>query len=80
MYDFWETTLLQNNPYKGNPLAVHLKLNSKQALYKSHFDKWLYLFNDTIDLLYSGSNAELAKSRALSMATVMQIKIMNEKS
>lgn len=75
MYDFWETTLFQNGMYKGNPIQVHQNLNKKKPLTKTHFDRWISLFNSTIDSLFVGDKAELAKTRALSIATVMQIKI-----
>lgn len=75
MYDFWETTLFHTANYKGNPLQVHLDLNHKSDLEKKHFDRWLELFNETVDELFSGEIANLAKTRALSIATVMQLKI-----
>ena len=75
MYDFWETTLFHKAIYKGNPMVIHTDLNKKSPLKKSHFDEWLKLFNETVDELFHGEKAELAKTRALSIATVMQIKI-----
>jgi hemoglobin len=75
MYDFWETTLFHSSAYKGNPIQVHLDLHKKSRLEKEHFDRWLQLFNATINELFEGEKAELAKTRALSIATVMQIKI-----
>lgn len=75
MYDFWETTLFHRSVYKGNPMSIHLKLNKKEQLRKGHFDQWLALFNETVDELFQGEKAELAKTRGLSIATVMQIKI-----
>ena len=78
MYDFWETTLFHKIVYKGNPMDVHLKLNSLETLKKAHFDQWLYLFNETIDELFSGTISALAKTRALSIATVMQIKLAQQ--
>jgi hemoglobin len=75
MYDFWETTLFHQAVYKGNPMKVHLDLNVKESLKKAHFDQWLTMFNETVDELFYGEKAELAKTRALSIATVMQIKI-----
>lgn len=75
MYDFWETTLFHKAVYKGNPMVIHTDLNKKSPLKKTHFDEWIKLFNDTVDELYHGEKAELAKTRALSIATVMQIKI-----
>jgi len=40
-----------------------------------HFKQWLLHFNQTIDEHFEGEIAHTAKSRALSIATVMQIKI-----
>lgn len=80
MYDFWETTLFHKAVYKGNPMEVHVDLNEKVALKKVHFDQWLSMFNKTVDELFSGEKAELAKTRALSIATVMQIKIHQAKT
>ena len=75
MYDFWETTLFHKAVYKGNPMQVHVDLTNKVALKKEHFDQWLSMFNATVNELFVGDKAELAKTRALSIATVMQIKI-----
>ena len=75
MHDFWETTLFHKAIYKGNPMKVHLDLNIKIPLNKRHFDQWLWMFNETVDELFYGEKADLAKTRALSIATVMQIKI-----
>jgi len=42
-----------------------------------HFQKWLLLFTETVDQLFEGEKAELAKQRATSIATVMQIKMFS---
>jgi len=75
LYDFWESLLLQTNNYRRNTMAKHLELNRKFPLTKAHFDRWLGLLNETIDELFEGQKAELAKVRALSIATMMQIKM-----
>ena len=75
MYDFWESILLDKHNYKGNPMPAHVSLNEKSPMKKEHFDRWIQLFSSTIDELFQGEKAELAKTRALSIATVMQIKI-----
>jgi hemoglobin len=75
MYDFWETTLFHSNAYRGNPIQVHIDLHRKVRLEKEHFERWLTIFNETINDLFDGEKAELAKIRALSIATIMQIKI-----
>ena len=73
--DFWETILLDNPVYKKNAMEVHYDLNKKVALKKEHFTSWLYLFTSTIDELYEGKIATLAKTRAKSIADVMLFKM-----
>lgn len=75
MYVFWETTLLHKPLYKNNPMKIHLDLHGKHPIEDTHFERWLFLFNETIDEHFNGKNAELAKTRALSIATLMRIKI-----
>lgn len=75
MYDFWENTLFYTGSYSGNPVQNHRALNMKYPLTKEHFDHWIFLFNNTVDALFEGEKAELAKQRALSIATVLRIKI-----
>ena len=75
LVDFWQDQLLGSSNYSGNPMHVHMSLHSEHALTKLHFDTWIGHFNRTIDENFSGPKAHLAKERALSIATVMQIKI-----
>jgi hemoglobin len=73
--DFWETILLDNPVYKKNAMEVHYELNKKIPLNKIHFETWLSLFNSTLDELFEGKIATLAKTRARSIANLMQHKI-----
>ena len=73
--DFWETILLDNPVYKKNAMEVHYDLNKTVALKKEHFTSWLYLFTSTVDELYEGKIATLAKTRAKSIADVMLFKM-----
>jgi len=75
LFDFWETQLLGEFSYQGNPMKVHMDLHLKEALKKEHFDQWLLMFNQTVDEHFEGEKAHLAKERALSIATVMQIRV-----
>jgi len=76
--DFWETILLDNPVYKKNAMEAHYDLNNKIIpLQKIHFETWLALFNTTVDELYTGPIADLAKTRAKSIAAVMQFKMEN---
>lgn len=75
--DFWETILLDNPVYKKNAMEVHYALNKKIPLQKEHFEKWLSLFSSTVDELYEGKTALLAKTRAKAIADVMFLKMNN---
>lgn len=75
MYDFWESVIFFTGTYAGNPMITHRKLHQVAHLTPEHFAAWLKLFLSTIDELFEGDKAELARQRALSIATVMQMKI-----
>lgn len=76
MFKFWENVLFYTGDYFGNPLFVHEKLHKTMKFTPQHFERWISLFIQTVDELFSGTNAELAKQRAISIATVMQMKIV----
>ncbi len=78
MYDFWENTLFYIGGYTGNPMEIHRRLNQIVPLSAEHFQQWTNLFTSTVDEIFSGEKAELAKQRALSISTVMQIKILQQ--
>ncbi|HSH67139.1 MAG TPA: group III truncated hemoglobin [Bacteroidia bacterium] len=71
MYRFWQTVLLEKQTYTGSPFPPHAKL----PVSKEHFDRWLFLFNETIDEHFSGEKAKEAKWRADKMAELFLYKI-----
>jgi hemoglobin len=75
MYEFWEGVIFFTGGYTGNPMITHRKLNHVVNLTPDHFKRWLKLFLATVDENFEGDKAELAKQRAQSIATVMQLKI-----
>lgn len=75
--DFWETVLLGKAAYRGNVMQVHQHIHSLSAFKEEHFARWVFLFHQTVDELYSGDHAELAKQRGESIATLMRIKILH---
>jgi len=79
MYDFWETLLFHKMVYKGNPMRIHKMVHQMQSLKKTDFDIWLNLFDKTVNELFSGERAELAKTRALSVATSIQLNTVYQK-
>ncbi len=68
MYAFWEFLLLGKDTYRGNPIEPHNRLAQKVALTEAHFDRWLALFNESVDRHFSGPKATLAKERAYLIA------------
>ncbi|MGE5108050.1 MAG: group III truncated hemoglobin [Sphingobacteriales bacterium] len=74
LVDFWDSILFQSNTYQKNAMQPHLNLHSKAPLQKHHFDTWLNYFTETVDELFEGEKAFLAKERARSIATVIHIK------
>jgi hemoglobin len=71
MYDFWSTMLLGDKTYRGNPFMKHIPL----PINKTHFDRWLKLFLDTVEEHFEGEVAEEAKTRARNIAGVFQYKL-----
>lgn len=80
MYDFFENMLFYTGGYTGNPMELHKHINRLYPLTEAHFQQWTKLFTTTVDELFSGDIAGLAKKRALSIAQIMQIKIAAESS
>ncbi|CAN5800215.1 group III truncated hemoglobin [soil metagenome] len=77
MYNFWENVIFFTGSYSGNPMTAHVKMHSVVNFTPEHFEHWLKLFTATVDELFAGDKAELAKQRATSIATVMQLKILH---
>ncbi|PVW15837.1 group III truncated hemoglobin [Marixanthomonas spongiae] len=71
MYTFWQTVLLGEHTYYGSPFPPHAKL----PVTKTHFDRWLQLFYETVHENFEGEKAEEAKWRASKMAEMFQLKI-----
>ena len=78
--NFWETILLGASSYRNNAMAVHYELNRKEPFEQKHFERWLHLFNETVDSLFSGNIATMAKTRAKSIASLMLFKMEHENS
>jgi hemoglobin len=71
MYNFWCSLLLGDRSYQGSPFDKHLSLK----LQSNHFERWLQLFEATVDENFTGDNASEGKQRARQIATVWQAKL-----
>jgi hemoglobin len=71
MYTFWQTVLLGDHTYYGSPFPPHAQL----PVEREHFERWLSLFSQTLNELFTGQKAEEAMWRADKMAEMFQYKI-----
>jgi hemoglobin len=71
MYTFWQTVLLGDHTYYGSPFPPHAQL----PVEGQHFQRWLFLFSQTLNELFSGEKAKEAMWRADKMAEMFQYKI-----
>jgi hemoglobin len=60
MVHFWSFVLINDPGYKTNVTEKHLHM----PLTAQHFEIWIKLFKETIDELFLGETAEMAKQRA----------------
>ena len=79
--DFWETNLFFVRKFKGNPMKAHKDLDSNfnHTISQEHFGRWLQLWFETIDALFTGTKAHEAKERARNIASIMFFKIFEAK-
>ncbi len=71
MYAFWQTLLLEEHTYNGNPFPPHAQL----SINSTHFKRWLSIWRRTVDNHFEGKLAEEAKWRAEKMATIFTSKL-----
>ncbi|HWK25671.1 MAG TPA: group III truncated hemoglobin [Solirubrobacter sp.] len=65
---FWETILLGAQTYRGGAFRPHAELHLQVPLRSAHFERWLVLWQETVDAQFAGPHAELAKAHALRVA------------
>jgi len=70
--DFWCWQLLGERSYTGNPLRARLPAHGRTSFTDAHFERWLELFTATVDHHFRGPTADVAKSRAIKMATALR--------
>lgn len=71
MVAFWEFVLLDKTGYTTNVFDKHVNLPIKEE----HFALWLGTFTETVNSLFKGEKADLAISRANSIAFTFQHKL-----
>jgi len=79
--DFWESQLLTKRTYLGNPITVHQEVDDKMnhSITSEHFGLWLNIWFATLDELFEGETAWVAKNRAQKMSTMLFLKIFEHR-
>jgi hemoglobin len=73
--DFWESVIFNTRGYRKNVMEVHQHISDLSPIKKEHLDQWVKIFTATVDQYFEGDKASLIKNRAISIATLMKIKI-----
>lgn len=75
MYGFWNSVLFGAEGYKGQAVAKHVAIDQSIRLEQQHYDRWIALWNEIVDTLFTGVNTELIKTKAKAMLQLIQFKV-----
>jgi hemoglobin len=80
--NFWVSNLFFNKKYIGDPLQKHVEVDTTHngTINEMHFGVWLNLWFETIDELFKGDVAQVAKNRARNMSTYIHLKIFEARN
>jgi len=69
---FWERELLDLPGYRCNVVSGHRRMLELAPVRRADLDRWVELFAETIDELFTGPVAERAKPRAADVAVALE--------
>jgi hemoglobin len=64
LVDFWAGRLLGQPGYEGNPVGAHQPVLERCPFGEAELGRWLELWDETVDELFVGDVAAVAKERA----------------
>jgi hemoglobin len=67
---FWCRALLGRAGYAGNPFQAHARVHHQRPFTAAHFERWLSLFQETLELGWTGPRADRAAELADNVARV----------
>jgi hemoglobin len=70
MHDFWSSIMLTSGRYKGNPVAVHLRV---EGIEPRLFGRWLELFDETCRGLFDDDVADVFHVKAARIAESLKL-------
>jgi hemoglobin len=70
MRNFWSSVMLTSGGYKGNPVAVHQRV---EGIELRLFDRWLALFDQTCDELFDAPIATAFRTKARRIAESLKL-------
>jgi hemoglobin len=69
--DFWEKVLFNTADYNGPMMDLHRSVHEHETFTPAHFQRWLSLWDHTIDGMFTGPVARQAKDHAARIAIAM---------
>lgn len=73
---FWCRALLGQPGYSGNPFRAHAEVHQQSPFTAAHFERWLSLFHETLELGWVGPNAQRASDLAHNVARVHRSQLL----
>jgi len=70
MHDFWSSIMLTSGRYKGNPVAIHLRV---EGIEPQLFARWLALFDETCRELFDADIADAFRVKAARIAESLKL-------
>ncbi len=77
IYAFWESILLGKPGFSGDVMGAHIQLHQKEKLTAAHFDRWIKLFEETLNQMYKGRIALEAINRANTIRRTIEFNVIN---
>ncbi len=75
---FWCRALLGVPGYVGNPFRAHAEVHRRRAFTDAHFERWLALFHETLELGWVGPCADRAAGLADHVARVHRQQLIGD--
>jgi hemoglobin len=70
--DYWCKLLLGEKQYRRHTMDIHRQLHGRQPLQAGDFQRWLALFNATLDEGFAGERTDRARQVAAAIAANME--------